>query len=89
MLGLNNTGTCACPANTSGIIDGRELNFLIENNRVGVIAKLYLYDVIFDANVLGVATYDVVLIGQTSFVIVGRPSAMIHEVLTDSQFSTR
>ncbi len=74
MLGLNDTGTCTCPTNTSGIIDGCELNLLVENSCMGVMAVLYLYDVIFNANVFSVLTYDVVLIGQTSHGIISRPS---------------
>jgi len=87
MLGLNSTGTGTCPADTTGIIYGCEGNLLIENNSVGVIAILYLNDVIIDGNMFGVITYDVVLIGHAGFGIVGRPSAMIREVLSDTGFS--
>ncbi len=88
MLGRNNTSTCTCPANATVVIDGCELNLLVHNFRVGVIAKLYLYDVILDANVFSVVAYDVVLVGQRGCGVISRPGATIHEVLTDSRFST-
>ena len=47
-------------------------------------AKLYLYDVILDGNFISVLAHNVVLIGQTSFGVISRPNATIHEVLTDS-----
>ena len=87
MLGLNYPGTCTCPANTTGIIKCCEGDFLIENSCMGVIAILYLYNVILDVNVFGVFANDVVLIGQTSFGVISRPNATIHEVLSDSRFS--
>ncbi len=87
MPGLNNTGTCTCPTNTTGTIDSCERNLLVENNSAGVIAKLYLYDVILDGNFISVLAHDVVLIGQTSFGVINRPNTAIHEVLTDSLFS--
>ena len=86
MVGLNNTGACTCPANTTGIIYGCELDLFVHNNRVGVMAVLYLYDVILDANVFSVVAYYVVPIGQTGCGVISRPGATIHEVFTDSRF---
>lgn len=88
MPGLNNTGTCTCPTNTTGTIYSCERNLLVENNGAGVMAKLYLYDVILDGNFISVLAHDVVFIGQTSFGVISRPNATIHEELTDSLFST-
>jgi len=57
MLGLNSTGTCTCPTNTTAIIQSCEGNLLNENNSVRVITILYLYDVVIDGNVFSVLAY--------------------------------
>ena len=86
---LNITGTCTRPTDTTGIIDGCELNPFVENILVGVVAIPYFYDVIINPHAICVLTCDVVLIGQTSLGIVIRPIATIHVVLTDSRLGTR
>ncbi len=86
MLGLNDTSTCTCPANTTAIVKGSEFNLLIENSCMHVMAVFYLYNVSGDANVLSVLTDDVVPIRKTSFVIISGPGTPLHVVLSDSRF---
>ena len=87
MFGLNSTGTCTYPTNTTAIIQSCEGNLLIESCSVCVIAILYLNDVIIDGNMFSVLAFNVEPIGHAGFGIVGRPNAMIREVLSDTGFS--
>ena len=86
MLGRNYTTTSASPTDTAVIVESGEVDFLVENSSVSVIAIFYLYDVFVDVDGFGVLAEDLELVGYTGGVVVMRPDAMIHVVLTHGHF---
>ena len=86
MIRLDGTTTSASPTDTAVIVDGCEVDYLVENSSVSVIAIYYLYDVIVDVDGFGVLAEDLDLIRYTGGIVVKRPGAMIHVVLTHGDF---
>lgn len=88
MLGLNNTSAGTGPPENTVTIYSREVNLLVLNRFIGVIAIHYYDDVIFNPDGFNVLASDFILIGKTSLDIVVRPIATVHEVINERRFSS-